>query len=107
MYAEDIKKLLFNLSKQEMKEVFDRYSARTPEPLTAQFSGRIDKETAVKARKEKQGQGISTQLFPAREEQEVLQEASCIFQEPASDSRAVRKCSKCKRPGHTRRKCPE
>ena len=65
MYAEDIKKLLFNLSKQEMKEVFDRYSARTPEPLTVQFSGRIDKETAVKARKEKQGQGISTQLFPA------------------------------------------
>lgn len=31
-----------------MKEVFDRYSARTPEPLTAQFSGRVDKETAVK-----------------------------------------------------------
>lgn len=107
VYAEDIKKLLFNLSKQEMKEVFDRYSARTPEPLTAQFSGRIDKETAVKARKEKQGQGTSTQLFPAREEQEVLQEASCIFQEPASGSRVVRKCSKCKRPGHTRRKCPE
>ncbi|KAK2552961.1 hypothetical protein P5673_025663 [Acropora cervicornis] len=107
VYAEDIKKLLFNLSKQEMKEVFDRYSARTPEPLTAQFSGHIDKETAVKARKEKQGQGISTQLFPAREEQEVLQEASCIFQEPASGSRAVRKCSKCKRPGHTRRNCPE
>ena len=63
-YAEDIKKLLFNLSKQEMKEVFDRYSARTPEPLTAQFSGRVDKETAVKTH-EKQGQRISTQLFPA------------------------------------------
>ena len=64
-YAEDIKKLLFNLSKQEMKEVFDRYSARTPEPLTAQFSGRVDKETAVKTHEEKQGQRISTQLFPA------------------------------------------
>ena len=64
-YAEDIKKLLFNLSKQEMKEVFDRYSARTPEPLTAQFSGRVDKETSVKTHEEKQGQRISTQLFPA------------------------------------------
>jgi len=64
-YAEDIKKLLFNLSKQEMKEVFDRYSARTPEPLTAQFSGHVDKETAVKTHQEKQGQRISTQLFPA------------------------------------------
>lgn len=48
-----------------MKEVFDRYSARTPEPLTAQFSGRVDKETAVKTHEEKQGQRISTQLFPA------------------------------------------
>ena len=64
-YAEDIKKLLFNLSKQEMKEVFDRYSAWTPEPLTAQFSGHVDKETAVKTHEEKQGQRISTQLFPA------------------------------------------
>ena len=63
-YAEDIKKLLFNLSKQEMKEVFDRYSAQTPEALTAQFSGRVDKETAVKTHEEKQGQRISTQLFP-------------------------------------------
>ncbi|CAH3154184.1 unnamed protein product [Porites lobata] len=97
-----------------MKEVFDRYSARTPEPLTAQFSGRVDKETAVKTHEEKQGQRISTQLFPASiifvssgAEQEVLQQASCSFQQPASGSRAVRKCSKCKRPGHTRRKCPE
>ena len=47
VHAEDIKKLLFNLSKQEMKEVFDRYSARTPEPLTTQFSSRIDRETGL------------------------------------------------------------
>ena len=64
-YAEEIKKLVFHLSKQEMSEVFDRYSARTPEPLTAQFSGRIDKESAVKAYEEKEGQRISTPLFPA------------------------------------------
>ena len=63
VYAEDIKKLLFNLSKQKMKEVFDRYSARTPEPLTAQFNGCIGKETAVKARKEKQGHQESALNF--------------------------------------------
>lgn len=48
-----------------MKEVFDTYSAQTPEPVTAQFSGRVDKETAVKTHKEKQGQRICPQLFPA------------------------------------------
>ena len=44
-----MKELLFTLSKPEMAEVYSRYSAKAPEPLSAQFNDYIDKQSAVKA----------------------------------------------------------
>ena len=63
-YVEDMKQLLFTLTKPEMAEVYSRYSAKAPEPLSAQFSDRMDKESAVKAYKEKCGKRKNIQLFP-------------------------------------------
>ena len=64
-YVEDIKQLLFTLTKPEMAEVYNRYSAKAPEPLSAQFNDRIDKQSAVKAYKEKCGKVRNTALFPS------------------------------------------
>ena len=50
-YVEDMKQLLFTLTKPEMAEVYSRYSCKAPEPLTAQFNDRMDKQTAVKRTK--------------------------------------------------------
>ena len=63
-YVEDMKQLLFTLTKPEMAEVYSRYSAHAPEPLSAQFDDRVDKESAVKAYKEKCGKRNEIQLFP-------------------------------------------
>lgn len=63
-YVEDMKQLLFTLTKPEMAEVYSRYSAKAPEPLTAQFTDRMDKQSAVKAYKEKCGKRTNVQLFP-------------------------------------------
>lgn len=46
-----------------MTEVYNRYSKKAPKSLSAQFSDRMDKQSAVKAYKEKRAKG-STQLFP-------------------------------------------
>ena len=59
-----MKQLLFTLTKPEMAEVYSRYSAHAPEPLSAQFDDRVDKESAVKAYKEKCGKRNKIQLFP-------------------------------------------
>lgn len=52
-YIEDMKQLLFTLTKP-----------KAPEPLTAQFTDRMDKQSAVKAYKEKYGKRNNVQLFP-------------------------------------------
>ena len=41
-------------------------------------------------------------------EQDILQQdaATAVETETVTGSRTTRKCSKCKRPGHTRRNCP-
>ena len=59
-----MKQLLFTLTKPEMAEVYSRYSAKAPEPLSAQFNDRIDKQSAVTAYKEKCGKIKNIQLFP-------------------------------------------
>ena len=193
-----------------MAEVYSRYSAKAPEPLSAQFNDRIDKQSAVKAYNEKCGKGRNIPLFPsgislsrfrccfvlifashnsllgnlvkkailftwcccnldtscivitdqplcfqvslcfgnvliylslslslfqigkekknvmtdhrlerslltnlftnvcAVSEQDILQQdaATAVETETVTGSRTTRKCSKCKRPGHTRRNCP-
>lgn len=55
---------MFTLTKPEMAEENGRYSAKAPEPLSAQFDDRVDKESAVKAYKEKCGKRNKIQLFP-------------------------------------------
>ena len=64
-YVEDIKQLLFTLTKPEMAEVYSRYSAKALEPLSAQFNDRIDKQSAVKAYNKKCGKVRNTPLFPS------------------------------------------
>ena len=64
-YAEDIKQLLFTLTKPEMAEVYSRYSAKAPEPLSAQFNDRIDKQSAVRAYNAKCGKVRNILLFPS------------------------------------------
>ena len=64
-YVEDIKQLLFTLTKPEMAEVYSRYSAKAPESLSAQFNDRIDKQSAVKAYNEKCGKVRNILLFPS------------------------------------------
>ena len=48
-----------------MAEVYSRYSAKAPEPLSAQFNDRIDKQSEWKAYKEKCGKVRNTALFPS------------------------------------------
>ena len=64
-YVEDIKQLLFTLTKPEMVEVYSRYSAKAPGPLSAQFNDRSDKQSAVKAYNEKCGKVRNIPLFPS------------------------------------------
>lgn len=58
-----MKELLFSLTKPEMAAVYSRYSAEAPEPLSAQFNNCIDRQSAVKAYKEKCGKMRAIQLF--------------------------------------------
>ena len=60
-----MKQLLFTLTKPEMAEVYSRYSAKAPEPLSTQFNKRIDKQSAVNTYKEQCGKRSNTRLFPA------------------------------------------
>jgi len=106
-YVKDIKKLLFTLSKAEMLEVFNRYSSKAPAPLSAQFEDRVDKQSAVKAYEENRKKRSTVLLFPTSAEQDTLQQRSSVAAEAVTGPRTatVRKCSKCKRPGHNRRNC--
>ena len=54
---------MFPLTKPEMVEVYSRYSAKAPEPLSAQFNDCIDKWSAVKAYTEKCGKMRTIRLF--------------------------------------------
>ena len=59
-----MKKLLFTLTKPEMTEVYNRYAAKVPEPLSTQFKDCLDKPPAVKAYMETHDQRTSATLFP-------------------------------------------
>ena len=47
-----------------MTEVFKRYSAKAPEPISTQFRDRVDKQSAVKGYQEKCEKRSSAPLFP-------------------------------------------
>ena len=60
---EQIKQLLFTMTKQERETVREKYKAKIPEPLTNQFPERASKDIAVtrlRARKQ-----LQTELFPS------------------------------------------
>ena len=44
-----MKEVLVTLTKPEMAETYSRYSTKAPEPLNAQVSDCIDKQSSVKA----------------------------------------------------------
>lgn len=74
-YVDNIGQVLFTLPFEDMKSVFQKYSANVPEPLNRQFPERKCKDDAVKdfeARKKN-----TTPLFPPVSDQvALLQKAS-------------------------------
>ena len=60
---EDIKRLLFSMTKQERDNIRAKYKAKIPDPLSHHFPERTSKDTAIRcheARKE-----LRTELFPS------------------------------------------
>lgn len=71
-YVEDIKRLLFSMTKQERDNIRAKYKAKIPDPLNHQFPERASKDIAKRrheARKE-----LRTELFPSEAEQSKLQQ---------------------------------
>ena len=62
-YVEDIKRLLFSMTKQERDNIRAKYKAKIPDPLNRQFPERASKDKAIRryeARNE-----LWTELFPS------------------------------------------
>lgn len=60
---EQIKQLLFSITKEERDSIREKYKGKIPEALTNQFPDRVSKETAIErhdARKR-----LRTELFPS------------------------------------------
>ena len=60
---EDIKRLLFSMTKQERDNIRAKYKAKIPDPLNHRFPERTSKDTTIRrheARKE-----LRTELFPS------------------------------------------
>ena len=62
-YVEQIKYLLFTMTKQERETMREKYKAKIPEPLTNQFPERASKNTAV--RRHQARKQLQTELFPS------------------------------------------
>ena len=62
-YVEQIKQLLFTMTKQERETIKEKYKAKIPEPLTNQFPARASKDTAV--RRHRARKQLQTELFPS------------------------------------------
>ena len=60
---EQIKQLLFTMTKQERETMREKYKAKIPEPLTNQFPERASKDTAV--RRHRARKQLQTELFPS------------------------------------------
>ena len=62
-YVEEMKKLLFNTTKEERQKIKEKFKTKIPEPLNRQFAERLTKQQAVEidcVRKRK-----IAQLYPA------------------------------------------
>ena len=60
---EDIKQLLFSMTKQEMDNIRTKYKAKIPDPLNRQFPERTSKDMAI--RRHKARNELRTELFPS------------------------------------------
>ena len=60
---EQIKQLLFTMTKQERETIKEKYKAKIPEPLTNQFPARASKDTAVRLHRARKQ--LQTELFPS------------------------------------------
>ena len=56
--------LLFSLPSSEREAIFQRYYAKAPAPLTAQFPNRLSRAAAIEAQGLRQQARLNTQLFP-------------------------------------------
>ncbi|XP_068739260.1 uncharacterized protein [Montipora capricornis] len=102
-YVDNIAQVLFTLPFEDMKSVFQKYSANVPEPLNRQFPERKCKDDAVKdyeARKKN-----TTPLFPPVSDQDALLQKASEVQTPTSRPKSIRRCGKCKMHGHNKRSC--
>lgn len=51
-YVDSLKRLLFTLSKSELKEVFEKYSVKAPQPLNTQCVDQLGKDAAEDSKTE-------------------------------------------------------
>lgn len=56
--------LLFSLPSSEMEAIFQRYHAKAPPPLTAQFPNRLSRAAAIERQGLRQQARLNAQLFP-------------------------------------------
>lgn len=61
---DEMKKLLFSLSRAVMKEKFTEYSSKAPTSLASQFPDRVGRTEAVEAYNKRIKKNTNTQLFP-------------------------------------------
>lgn len=71
-YVQDIKQLLFSMTKQERDDIRAKYKAKIPNPLNHQFPERNSKDTAI--RRHEARKQLQTELFPSEAEQLKLQQ---------------------------------
>lgn len=110
-YVDEMKKLLFSLSRAVMKEKFTEYSSKAPTSLASQFPDRVGRTEAVEAYNKRIKKNTNTQLFPTGEEQNALLKATQESQSSQSKStrKATNTCRTCKQPmrGHSKAKCQQ
>ena len=70
-YVEQIKELLFSITKEERESIRERYKGKIPEPLTNQFPDRASKETAIKRHVTRKQ--LRTELFHSGEYPKQIQ----------------------------------
>ncbi|XP_063042841.1 uncharacterized protein LOC134437278 [Engraulis encrasicolus] len=111
-YVSDIKHVMLETAKEQLKETHDKYTALVPAPLCSQFTGKRCKESSIhhyEARKQ-----ARTALYPPEQEQDNIRSqlesvAEASRTSAASRTKKARACKKCKKPmkGHRRGACPK
>ncbi|CAH1242316.1 Hypp6572 [Branchiostoma lanceolatum] len=110
-YVSEIKKVMLNTTKDELKETREKYGKLVPPPLSSQFPDKRTRGEAIQ-RHEARNQA-PTELYPPVQEQDNMKsqleaEAETRTTSGASNARKAPTCKKCKNPmkGHPRGHCP-